>query len=64
MNGLTDAKPRNNEIFVFDHKGNPVNKLVLDQDIFEFRVFEEKELFVLASEINGRDFDLIRYKLE
>ncbi|QYH39638.1 hypothetical protein GYM62_12905 [Algoriphagus sp. NBT04N3] len=64
MNGLTDAKPRNNEIFVFDHKGNPVNKLVLDQDIFEFRVFEEKELFVLASEINGKDFDLIRYKLE
>ncbi|MFC3416183.1 BF3164 family lipoprotein [Algoriphagus hitonicola] len=62
MAGNPNARPRNNEIFVLDSEGNPLQKLVLDTNIFEFQVYNDI-IFALTSDTNSSDFQLIKFRM-
>lgn len=62
MAGDPSARPRNNEIYVLDSEGNPIQKLVLDTNIFEFRVHNDI-IYALTSESNASDFQLIKFQI-
>ncbi|MCH7413642.1 TolB-like 6-bladed beta-propeller domain-containing protein [Belliella sp. R4-6] len=52
-----------NIIFVFDHTGNIVKKIELEERVFEFVVFDDKYLYGLGRNVKSLDYALVKFEL-
>ena len=57
---LDDRITKGNEVYVFDYKGNPVKKLILDKDISFFDISKENKMYAISVDILSQllKFDL------
>lgn len=53
-----------NLLYVFNHQGEVVKKLELDERIFEFVVFENNFLYGLARDVKSLDYAVIKFELK
>jgi hypothetical protein len=51
-------------VFILDHDGAPVKKLVLDREIFQLAVYEDRFLYGLIHAKDGSEYALVKFLIE
>lgn len=63
MEDIYSELEHSNTILVIDHDGSEVKKLILDIDIFQFTVYEDKYIYALTASLERSDHAILKFKI-